>query len=372
MPNLENAKWHSVGVTWNVSSHTLSYTIDGKKAGSLSGDLASLYFGGSDYAYFGFTAATGAGKVSNLQQVQVTQVSATYAPVDAPLKSATFQLAGKIHTSGNAGYDAHSDVIILTPPGGQMTGAVMSETKFSLASNIDVTFDFYLGAKDGGSEGAAFVMHSDSKGAGAFGAGGAGLGAFGIENGLAIQIDAKKGSDTTSFFDTDAGTAIRPLTNPIALGNLENGNWHQAHVTWDAPSQTLQYWIDGKLGGTLSGDLAGRYFGGSELVNFGFTGATGSAGNSQQVQITHLDAVTGAGTHSQYGLLSSIGDRPFVDQTASHLVTASGSAVFDTHTGITTLTSASKSQAGAVFSDGFIDLKGDFNLGFSFMAGTKD
>lgn len=107
-------------------------------------------------------------------------------------------------------------------------------------------------------------------------------------------------------------------------------------------------------------------------MNFGFTGATGSAGNSQQVQITHLDAVTGAGTHSQYGLLSSIGDRPFVDQTASHLVTASGSAVFDTHTGITTLTSASKSQAGAVFSDGFIDLKGDFNLGFSFMAGTKD
>ena len=47
-------------------------------------------------------------------------------------------------------------------------------------------------------------------------------------------------------------------------------------MTWDASTQTLSYWIDGKLGGTLTGDLAQQYFGGSDLVHFGFTGSTGN------------------------------------------------------------------------------------------------
>ena len=69
-------------------------------------------------------------------------------------------------------------------------------------------------------------------------------------------------------------------------------NWHTAQVTWDASTQTLSYWIDGQLGGTLTGDLAQQYFGGSDLVHFGFTGSTGtsrSGGNVQQVHVTALD-----------------------------------------------------------------------------------
>ena len=63
-------------------------------------------------------------------------------------------------------------------------------------------------------------------------------------------------------------------------------------MTWDASTQTLSYWIDGQLGGTLTGDLAQQYFGGSDLVHFGFTGSTGtgrSGGNVQQVHVTALE-----------------------------------------------------------------------------------
>jgi hypothetical protein len=53
----------------------LSYSFDGKQAGTLQGDLASQYFAGSESAYFGFTAATGG--LSNLQQVELNGLDAT-------------------------------------------------------------------------------------------------------------------------------------------------------------------------------------------------------------------------------------------------------------------------------------------------------
>ena len=87
----------------------------------------------------------------------------------------------------------------------------------------------------------------------------------------------QQGADHTNFFDTDLGTSLGALSPQTTLGNLEDGNWHTGQVTWDASTQTLSYWIDGQLGGTLTGDLAQQYFGGSDLVHFGFTGSTGKA-----------------------------------------------------------------------------------------------
>ena len=66
---------------------------------------------------------------------------------------------------------------------------------------------------------------------------------------------------------------------------------------------TLTYWVDGKLGGTLSGDLATKYFGGSDHVHFGFTGATGTVGNIEQVRVTQLSANAG---ELEYGALVGV------------------------------------------------------------------
>ena len=74
--NIEDGQWHSVEVSWDASTQTLSYSFDGQQAGVLTGNIATQYLGGSDFAHFGFTAATG-GAV-NEQKVRVTDVAATF------------------------------------------------------------------------------------------------------------------------------------------------------------------------------------------------------------------------------------------------------------------------------------------------------
>src|SRR5262245_25610080 len=72
--NIEDGNWHRVQVSWDVALQTLSYSFDGKQAGTLTGDLASQYFAGFNNTYFGFTGATGG--LSNLQQVEVSKFDA--------------------------------------------------------------------------------------------------------------------------------------------------------------------------------------------------------------------------------------------------------------------------------------------------------
>ena len=150
------------------------------------------------------------------------------------------------------------------------------------------------------------------------------MGVSGIKNGLAIVFNAKL--DITRLTDTDAGSQLKALTSAVSLGNLENGHWHQAHVVWDAETHTLQYWVDGKLGGTLSGDLAAKYFGGSDHVHFGFTGATGTVGNIEQIRVTQLSANAG---ELEYGTLTACDCTPFIDTDEHSHVTYAGSASID-------------------------------------------
>ena len=77
LPNIEDGAWHPVVVTWNATTQTLSYTFDGQARGlPLTGDLATQFLGGSDFAYYGFGASTGG--LSNTQGVRNIAVSATF------------------------------------------------------------------------------------------------------------------------------------------------------------------------------------------------------------------------------------------------------------------------------------------------------
>ena len=69
--NLEDGQWHAVTVTWNASTYTLSYTLNGVTYSiNLGANYATTYFGGSSTVNFGFTASTGA--YYNSQEVQLT------------------------------------------------------------------------------------------------------------------------------------------------------------------------------------------------------------------------------------------------------------------------------------------------------------
>jgi hypothetical protein len=79
LPDVEDGAWHSVVVTWNAAAQTLSYTFDNQSAGTLKSDIANQFFGDSQYAYFGFTASTGA--FSNTQSIRNVRTNAlTCAP----------------------------------------------------------------------------------------------------------------------------------------------------------------------------------------------------------------------------------------------------------------------------------------------------
>ena len=73
--NIEDGRWHKVGVTWDAGQHTLSYSFDGGHTTTFTNDIVNSYFGGSDFVHLGFTASTGG--ASNLQQVQVTEIDVT-------------------------------------------------------------------------------------------------------------------------------------------------------------------------------------------------------------------------------------------------------------------------------------------------------
>ena len=56
-----------------------------------------------------------------------------------------------------------------------------------------------------------------------------------------------------------------PLT-ATSLSNLENSQWHDVTVSWDAGTQILTYSIDRATGRRTITRLAGQYFGGSDYV----------------------------------------------------------------------------------------------------------
>ena len=145
---------------------------------------------------------------------------------------------GYVTESGAATYDAASDIFTLTPNAAGKTGAVMSNDRIDLTQNFTLTFSAFLGSKDAGGSGIAFVLHNDPSGGDAFGGGANSQGANGIANGLAISLDTFKDageatSDHTNFFDTDAAAGTT-LTKATSLSNLENSQWHNVTVSWDA------------------------------------------------------------------------------------------------------------------------------------------
>ena len=292
--NLEDGHWHQAQVSWDAETSTLQYWVDGKLGGTLSGDLATNYFGGSDHVHFGFTGATST--VGNIEQVRVTQLSANaggleYGSLSTCDCTPFIDTDKHSHVSyvGSASIDA-TNLITLTQSVQSTAGSAFSMPVIDLNSDFSLSFNFNAGNKDVAGGGLAFVLHNDVLGGDALGGSGTALGAAGIANGLGIALSMEQGADHTNIFDTDLGTTLGALSPQTTLGNLEDGNWHTSQVTWDASSQTLSYWIDGELGGTLTGDLAQQYFGGSDLVHFGFTGSTGGSANVQLVQVTGLDA----------------------------------------------------------------------------------
>ena len=181
-------------------------------------------------------------------------------------------------------------------------GTAMSTGRIDVREDFTAAFEVNLGASDGGADGVAVVFHNDARGADAVGVHGTGLGVGGIDNGLAIEFDTYNSSavnlsessmpgvdiasDHTGFLGTDSAFA----STPVALPNIEDGGWHAVVVTWNAATQTMSYTFDGQSMGTLNGDIATEFLGGSNFAYFGFGAGTGSLTNAHRVRNINVTA----------------------------------------------------------------------------------
>lgn len=184
----------------------------------------------------------------------------------------------------------------LTPDLQFQSGQIWSYGKVDFTRNFSISFQAYLGTKnDDGADGVAIVFHNDPAAVNAVGANGDGIGARGIQNGIVLELDTFYNSWLTSESSSDHGQIWKsadqsPITTPVNLPNLEDGNWHTVIVNWNSLTSTLTYTVDGTLAGSYTGNVISNFFGGSSKVHFGYTASTGVINNQQRVRFPSSSA----------------------------------------------------------------------------------
>jgi hypothetical protein len=163
--------------------------------------------------------------------------------------------------------------------------------------------------------------------------GGLGIGGLpsgGLQNSFGVWLDTffddgqpveTAAGDSVSFFANDgAGATANPGHAPIALAELELGQWHDLTIAWTPPAAgdtvgTLTYTLQVRdaSGGSVGAPIVRAQafdtaaFGTSQAY-LGFTGATGAATNTQQVRIIQLESVSDDPTVGVSGDISEAGD----------------------------------------------------------------
>lgn len=300
------------------------------------------------------------------------------------------------------------DTFRLTEDAQSRTGSAMSNILIDLKENFELKFNARFSNRPNdqyGADGIAFVLHKDPRGLHATGQDGKGIGAQGIQKGLAVEFDtfwnrdnngvSQEGDpsvsdpspgDHTSVWDTDDPNSATKYLNVQSgassahiqtLPDLEDGQWHAVTMSWNAASKTLTYTVDGK---TMSVQIEPTtYFGGTE-VYFGFTASTGLYHNEHSVQlvslkgtlvnkepVAHADTVTAqAGKTVQVDVVQNDTDADPGDQAALHVT-----AIYDERDSATAIP-INPGQTISLSSGTRVTLEHDGKLSVVMAQGTND
>lgn len=265
------------------------------------------------------------------QNIIVTVTGANDAPA-----TLTVQHEDPVTTSFTVQGDASqlsANVYELTPNIGSATGAIWSAV--DLGQNVTWRTRIFLGANDGGADGISFAIAKDAN---------LGLqaGPMGVlnANSLGIRFDTwpnggEPNSDYTRFILNGDISASASFDSFHPVANLEDNEWHDLVVNWNATTQTLDYSLDGQMIGSMSYDIVGQLLGGSTQGYFGFGGATGGATNTHKVEIlsvgspsNDLSVAENAAPGTLVGTFSGL-DPDGGDTLTYSMVDASGQPVVD-------------------------------------------
>jgi hypothetical protein len=132
-----------------------------------------------------------------------------------------------------------------------------------------------------------------------------------------------------------------------AHDNLEDGNWHDVIIVWNATTKTLSYSVDGVSIDSKTYDVVATDWGGNANGYFGFTAKTGGASNQQQVEIVSVrtNNVVNVAENSANGTVVATASAIDPDRTGAvtYSLTDSASGRFAVHstTGVVTVANGS-------------------------------
>lgn len=182
----------------------------------------------------------------------------------------------------------------LTPAQNWAAGSIWYPDKISLAESFEAVVQLNLGCKDqDGADGIVFGFQPVST---SIGTGGGAIGFGGVTPSLGIELDTYQNSDLGDpAFDHIAiirngmvsHNSGSNLAGPVQASsnnpNIENCQFHDLRVSWNATTKLLRVYWDCQLRLSYTGDLVQNIFGGNPEVFWGFTSATGGLNNTHQV-----------------------------------------------------------------------------------------
>jgi gliding motility-associated-like protein len=203
----------------------------------------------------------------------------------------TFNAIGTAFANAPATACNTSNCFQMTSSAAGQLGAIWDTAPLDLTQSFDIDLCVNLGTDDAGADGICFVLQNT--GTNAIGVSGGAIGYDPMPNqSVAVEFDV---FENPALGDIAADhVAINYNSNmaaPVAASvpcvpsaaNMEDGNFHQFRLVWNAPCQTLQVYVDGFLRITHTDNIITNVFLNNPSVFWGLTSSTGGATNVQQV-----------------------------------------------------------------------------------------
>ena len=188
--------------------------------------------------------------------------------------------------------------IMLTPDQPYREGIAYSTSYLNLDFNFEIEFDIFLGDKDEGADGIAFVIQKDPRKFEAFGTFGECLGygrwvasqPYGtcIAPSIAIEFDTycnptqnDPACDHIAYLENGASYHTQYWNDNNDQYNLEDGRLHTFIFKWNTNKRVITVKLDEKIVYENMKDLKTDIFHGESQVIWGFTASTGRKHNLQ-------------------------------------------------------------------------------------------
>jgi len=213
-------------------------------------------------------------------------------------------------SGNNDATEISCDYYQLTPDISFEQGAIWYTHQLNLSNPFDYKFDIFLGTNNGvGADGMTFVIQNQSQALGPAGTFGSQLG-YGTFPGksLGVEFDTHNNGAGAPYGDIaqhhiaidTGGVQFPPAAGPVTAlasgANIDDGNWHTAEIVWTPATETMTVFFDGsqRLSCNFTAGLLSSVFGGQNMLYWGWTGASGSKFNTQQIRVPEqADFVSG-------------------------------------------------------------------------------